>query len=173
MPDLPDPLAPLTAPAPLSRRGFLHGSCLIGAMLVVGAPLATALSACDSGPGEDPDPGNGNNTLPAGITISGNTVTLDLTQSGAAPLANVGGFLYIRQANTVAVNIDGTTIRAFSSTCPHEGNQVNQFSSGRLECPTHGSQFNTNGQVVRGPAVTGLTAFTVNRNGTTVTITKA
>jgi cytochrome b6-f complex iron-sulfur subunit len=162
---MPDPTPPDSVP--LSRRSFLHGSCLMGAMLAVGAPLATALSACDSGP----DDGGGG--PPAnGITISGNTVTLDLTKSGAVPLAAAGGFLHIRQANTVAVNVDGTEIRAFSSICPHEGNQVSRFENGRLVCPTHDSRFDTAGRRVSGPAIAGLDAFTVSRTGNTVTITK-
>lgn len=154
-----------SAPTPLSRRSFLHGSCLMGAMLAVGAPLATALSACDSGPGDD------GGTPAGGITIAGNTITLDLTKSGAAPLAAAGGFLHIRQADTVAVNVDGE-IRAFSSICPHEGNQVSRFENGRLVCPTHDSRFDTTGRRVSGPAVFGLDAFAVSRSGNTVTITK-
>lgn len=163
---MPDPAARLASSAPISRRGFLHGSCLMGAMLAVGAPLATALSACDGGPDDD-----GTNTT-EGITISGNTVTLDLTKAGAASLAASGGWLYIRAAGTVAVNVDGATIRAFSSVCPHEGNQVSQFQNGQLVCPTHDSRFNTSGQRVAGPARADLESFTVARSGNTVTITK-
>lgn len=154
-------------PAPLSRRSFLHGSCLMGAMLAVGAPLATALSACDSSPVD-----GGSDVPTNGVTISGNTITLDLTKAGASALAASGGFLHIRQANTVAVNVDGTEIRAFSSICPHEGNQVSRFENGRLVCPTHDSRFDLTGRRVSGPAIAGLDAFAVSRTGTTVTITK-
>lgn len=158
-------------PEAASRRGFLRDTCLLGAMLAAGTPLAAALSACDSGapdaPGTPPPAGNG-------VSVSGNTVTLDLARPGASTLAASGGFLYIGAANTVAVNVDGTTIRAFSSVCPHQGNAVNQFRGGELVCPSHNSHFApTTGARLSGPAPSGLRAYTVSRSGDTVTITTA
>ena len=92
----------------------------------------------------------------------------------AAALAPSGGFLYLAAAKTVIVNIDGMTIKAFSSVCPHEGNPVQSYSGGQLVCPTHGSRFNpTTGAVVTGPARSGLTAYTASRSGNSVTVTKA
>ncbi len=151
-----------------SRRHFLKGSCRIGALLAIGAPLATALSACDSADTGGPTPGPD-----SGVTISGNTITLDLTKSGAAPLAPAGGFLYLSAASTVLVNVGGT-VKAFSSECPHEGNAVNRLEGGQLVCPTHDSRFNTStGARVSGPARTGLRMFTVTQTGTTVTVTRS
>ena len=112
--------------------------------------------------------------MPSGVTISGNTITLDLTQSGASALAPSGGFLYLAAAKTVIVNTDGTTIKAFSSVCPHEGNAVQSFMGGQLICPTHNSHFNpSTGAVLSGPARSGLTAYTASRSGNTVTVTKS
>lgn len=51
-------------------------------------------------------------------------------------------------------------VQAFSSVCPHEGCTVAP-DDGQLSCPCHGSQFELNGDLKRGPARTGLTAFPV------------
>ncbi|HEX8385786.1 MAG TPA: Rieske (2Fe-2S) protein [Rubricoccaceae bacterium] len=157
---------------PVPRRGFLRDTCLLGAMMAVGAPLAAALSACDGGSPDDGTPDDGGTG--GGVTVSGNTITLDLTRSGASALAAAGGFLYVASAETVAVNVDGTTVRAFSSVCPHEGNPVSRFSEGELVCPSHDSHFSpSTGARLSGPAPEGLQAYTVTRSGDVVTITKA
>jgi len=44
---------------------------------------------------------------------------------------------------------------ALSLVCPHLGCQVNPGESG-FACPCHGSQFGNRGQLVRGPAASGL-----------------
>ncbi len=157
----------MSDPSTESRRHFLKGSCQIGMLLAIGAPLATALAACDSA-----DTGGATPTPSEGVTITATTVTLDLAKSGAAPLASAGGFLYLAAARTVLVNVDGT-VKAFSSECPHEGNPVSRFESGALVCPTHGSRFDTSGAVLTPPARRGLTAFAVARSGAIVTVTRA
>ena len=168
MPRVPSPPDGLTAdgaPAePLSRRHFLSRTCLLGAALAVGAPLATALAACDTAGAELP---------PDGVTVSGNTITLDLTRPGVSGLGTAGGFLYVAAADTVIVNVDGSEIRAFSSVCPHEGRPVRRFTGGRLECPSHGSYFDpATGAQLAGPAHAGLQAYAVSRTADVVTVTK-
>ncbi len=160
------PPEPADGAADCSRRGFLKSTCFVGAALAFGVPLATTLSACDAA-------GDGGGDTPSGVTISGNTITLDLTQSGASGLAASGGFLYLSAAQTVVVNTDGTTIKAFSSVCPHEGQAVRQYSGGELVCPSHDSHFSpTTGARLSGPARAGLDAFSVTRSGNTVTVSK-
>ena len=103
--------------------------------------------------------------------MNGNVLTIDL--GVATALAAPGGLLQIGSAKVVAVNVGGT-INAFTNVCPHEQQQVSQFTNGNLVCPTHDSVFNgTTGAFVEGPARTGLTKYTTSRTGTTVTITKS
>ena len=54
----------------------------------------------------------------------------------------------------------GSDVRGFSAVCPHEGCTVAP-DDGQLTCPCHGSQFELSGDLKRGPARTGLTAFAV------------
>ncbi len=93
---------------------------------------------------------------------------MDATQA----LTNEGGFLLISEADVMAVNVDGTTIRAFTSICTHQQCTINAFTNDTFMCPCHGSAFNTNGAVVQGPASQALTEFSVSQSDDTVTITK-
>ncbi|WP_397546748.1 ubiquinol-cytochrome c reductase iron-sulfur subunit [Rhodothermus marinus] len=149
-----------------SRREFLRwaGGLSLGTVVV-------SLVGCDTGGmEEDTDQGNppGNET---GITIEGNVVTLDLTGSVARRVAEPGGFLHIDAADMLVVNVNGT-IRAFSAICTHQGCEIRDFQNNRFTCWCHGSQFDTSGQVVRGPASSPLPEYTVERNGNIVRITK-
>jgi len=49
------------------------------------------------------------------------------------------------------------SIRAFASTCPHLGcNYAYDAGAHRFECPCHGSRFDLEGRVLRGPAANPL-----------------
>ena len=50
---------------------------------------------------------------------------------------------------------------AISSVCPHLGCNVKHTASG-FECPCHGSQFDENGRVVRGPAPQPLSWYAIS-----------
>lgn len=56
------------------------------------------------------------------------------------------------------INLDGKTFRAFSGICTHLG--CNLRPSGNfIQCPCHGSTYNLEGQVTRGPAQRPLKIF--------------
>ena len=146
-----------------SRRDFLRCTCASASLLALG----WSLTGCDSDVMEDDPPVEGD-----GVTIDGNTITLNLGGSRAMALASAGGFLLIDAAKTVAINT-GDQIRAFTSVCTHRQCDINGFQNSLLICPCHNSQFNTAGEVVSGPAPSALTEFAVVRDGDVVTITKA
>jgi cytochrome b6-f complex iron-sulfur subunit len=156
----------------VSRKQFLRtaGSAALF------AALGISFSACNVNDANDPPTSTPPPTLPPNsdaITIQGNTITINLAHSSTSDLKNQGRWLLISQASTLVVNVDGTTIRAFTSVCTHAGCATNwQFGDSRFTCTCHGSQFNTAGQVVRGPATANLAEFTVTRNGDTLTIQK-
>src|SRR5690606_40593477 len=108
-----------------SRREFLRTSCATAALLALGVDLA----ACDASDPTGGNPGGGTGT---GITVGSSTVTLDLTGTQARAVASAGGFLLIASARVLALNADGTTIRAFTSVCTHQGCDVDAFSGGLL-----------------------------------------
>jgi Rieske Fe-S protein len=55
---------------------------------------------------------------------------------------------------------DGGTVRALSGLCTHESCKLGWNDVQRLiQCPCHGSVFDANGRVVRGPATEPLPSF--------------
>ncbi len=56
--------------------------------------------------------------------------------------------------------ISETEVVAFSAVCPHQGCTVAPDGE-QLACPCHGSQFELDGSLKRGPAEKGLTPYDV------------
>jgi len=149
-----------------SRRQFLKtaGSAALLATLGIVIPGCKDDSNNVIGPDDEGD----------GIEISGNTIRLNLISPDVARLGDSGGWLLILAAQTLAVNIDGAQIRAFTSICPHASCDRNwNYVSQQFVCTCHGSRFSNAGRLLQGPATRDLTEFAVVRDGNTVTITKS
>ena len=146
---------------PLSRRGFLSATT----MSVIGAVLA---SACGGGGGDGP---TGVVTPPTteGVSVSGNVITVDLAQVPALTATN--GFILVARPSTIVINTGGDSFRAFTSICTHEQCTVGDYRGGRIVCPCHGSQYDSTGQVVVGPATQRLREFAVAHDGSANTLT--
>jgi Rieske Fe-S protein len=143
----------------VNRRGFLKTLAASGGA----AALAPILAACGA-------------SVPSGsATVSAAGITLDLTQPENLSLAAVGGVLALG-ANSLdskgllLYRLDERTVLAFSRKCTHLGCALGEFNSGVAVCPCHGSQFDTNGSVIKGPATAALKAYPTTLSGTTVTI---
>jgi cytochrome b6-f complex iron-sulfur subunit len=66
---------------------------------------------------------------------------------------------YVREGRLYVANAEGK-IRVLSQKCPHLGCRVDFCeSSGRFECPCHGSKFNIGGEYVEGPTPRGMDQF--------------
>ena len=104
-------------------------------------------------------------TLPSGNT---GTTTPNGAAIGAAASVPVGGsatFTVPDGSGAPGIVLQPTAGKfvAFNAACTHQGCPVS-YAQGQdlLVCPCHGSQFNpANGSVEVGPAVTGLTEYTV------------
>jgi cytochrome b6-f complex iron-sulfur subunit len=112
----------------------------------------------------------------ADSSCAANTVCLDLTKPANAPLANVGGSIYVQAAGDrlIVVRVSDTQVDALSSICTHAGCTVN-YSTTRMNlgCPCHGSQFNLNGSVARGPAAIALKTYTATLDAANKLVTIA
>src|SRR5207237_6663713 len=98
-------------------------------------------------------------------------VTVPLTSVGA--LAQSGGFLITnggandvrdasgRRPDVIVINVGTDQYRAFTSICTHEQCTVGDFTGSRIRCFCHGSEFDTGGKVMAGPAVRALTEYAV------------
>jgi cytochrome b6-f complex iron-sulfur subunit len=145
---------------PINRREFLKALAVSGGAAVCGSLLAACGSAASA-----PSGGGGSAS-----------VTVDLTKPENQSLASVGGALAL-DANALdskgllLYRSSETAVLAFSRKCTHMGCTVGEFQNGISACPCHGSQFDTAGKVVKGPASNPLTSYKAVLSGTTVTIT--
>ena len=176
-----DALPPCLRSGP-TRRTFLKQAGL----LVVTGTLGAGLFGCDSGGGMGDDGGTGNpggggngggngGSGSASLSVEGNTLRVDLARR--TELNQAGGFLLVTRVSGVSVralivNVDGNAFKSFTSVCTHEGCDVETYNPDVMifECLCHGSQYNIDGQVVRGPATGALEAFSVSRSGDILSI---
>lgn len=120
---------------PITRRTLFAGACAILAMGVSDLPAAA---------------NTGIKKLPGG------RLSVDL--KAVTALAKVGGATRIGSVKGVPVAIARTGTAkyvAFSLQCPHQGVTVDRNVNGWF-CKAHNSEFKTDGELVLGPATTGL-----------------
>lgn len=136
-----------------SRRKFLEKA---GSTLVLSTLGAAFFTSCSSTDDSDPTTPPGNSS--SGITISGNTITINLSiQTG---LNTSGSWLLIENARTLVANVNGAFV-ALTSVCTHSGCSDNwTFGNNRFTCNCHGSVFDPSGRVLNGPASAPLQQFT-------------
>ena len=111
-----------------------------------------------------------------GITSSGNTVTLDLTNSTFSNLNNPGDFVNLTSVNLLVLKISNSEFRAFDNCCPHQGARNDwTFSNDQFKCNNHGNSFNIDGNDEKscnsGSTSGALKRYTASLSGDTLTIT--
>ena len=57
---------------------------------------------------------------------------------------------------SVIINKNDKELKILSSKCTHLGCKINKLEDDKLICPCHGSQFNPDGEVIKGPATASL-----------------
>ena len=60
--------------------------------------------------------------------------------------------------------------KGFSATCTHTGCTVNKVVDGTIDCPCHGSKFNLDGSVAKGPATKPLEPEAVTVQGDSIVL---
>lgn len=157
----------------INRRIFLSKA---GLTVLAGYVGGSFLASCGTDELEDLGTGNNNSGRPSddsaeGININGNTITIELAK--VRELENQGGWLLITGAQVLVVNVGGNAFNALTSVCTHSNCDRNwTFSNSRFTCTCHGSQFDTSGNVLQGPANRPLNAFNTRIEDGILTITK-
>ena len=78
------------------------------------------------------------------------------------------------KATILLMRVDDNTIAANTIVCTHQGCSVGyNKNQKRLDCPCHGSRFDLNGKVLRGPAGRPLTHFKATIQGDSVLLEEA
>jgi cytochrome b6-f complex iron-sulfur subunit len=121
----------------LTRRYFLQ-------VIAASAATSAVLSGCYGGGGGSPES--------VGDVTAGNVSALQVGQ-----IKSVSG-------SAVFVGRDANGVYAMTTTCTHQGCDLatGEISSTTITCPCHGSQYDLNGTVVRGPAPHSLTHYAVS-----------
>ena len=124
--------------------------------VVISAGFATALPGC-SGSSASSIPGSALPTVSGTVTSAGVGVTI----AAGSPLATTGGMAVVNSnAGNFLVTRTGTdTFIALTAQCTHEACVVSNSTGQSYVCPCHGSEFDTTGHVIVGPAVTPLRQF--------------
>lgn len=104
------------------------------------------------------------------------TITIDITENANSALQAAGGSIFISDPNDSARPIivyreSDSEINAFSSRCTHQGGPVGLINNGKGVCAWHASEFDIEGEVIKGPATSNLKAFAAVLNGNIITIT--
>ena len=90
--------------------------------------------------------------------------TLNLNDQSNSALKSNGGYIYNNNV-IVARTVNGTYI-AVSAICTHQGATVfYNLNSNRFYCPSHGSNFATDGSVINGPAGSPLVKYNTSSAG--------
>lgn len=150
-------------PAISTRREFCVRTCQTVSLLTLGA----VIPGCGGSPTSP-------SSAPALLSVSGTLVnrTLTVAIDAASPLSAVGGAATVT-ASTGTYLVARTAQSAFTAVtavCTHEGCIVTGFANSVYVCPCHGSEFNTSGGVVQGPASSALRQFPTTFANNAVTI---
>jgi nitrite reductase/ring-hydroxylating ferredoxin subunit len=132
-----------------SRRDFLRGGWKLGGALLIGAAAYTGYEAL----------------RPLATGAGGAKITVGTTTSFAE-----GTSTYVPAGRMYVVNANNYLF-ALSQRCPHLGCHVPYCeSSGRFECPCHGSIYDLAGEYIAGPAPRGMDRYEVTLDGQNVVV---
>jgi Rieske Fe-S protein len=136
-------------------------------LLGAGLGLVTAVVAACSTYGKKEEAASNSATTTAAPSASGGPA--------AAPAGNiiaktadvpVGSGLIVDKV--VVTQPTAGVFKGFSSTCTHKGCTVDKIADGTIDCPCHGSKFNLDGTVAKGPAQKPLPAENITVQGDSI-----
>lgn len=140
----------------VGRREFLKRTGLVLGAASLSGMLSEILASCSNLTG--PSIQHGSTTVNvAGLTSNGQFIVDSNVQPDGTPI------LLIRQ--------NASSYTALSMLCTHQGCQVQPPSGGYIICTCHGSAYDMNGNVVRGPAPTPLAKYSTSYNASAHTVT--
>ncbi len=140
-----------------SRRSVLQG-------LGVAAVGALILEACQQ---------PGSSLATANSTSCGTGHCIDLGDTANKELATAGGAMLVDSSNDtiMVVRVSDTQVIALSAICTHAGCSMDYVAAQQLlDCACHGSQFSTDGKVLRGPANRSLRVYTATLANNVITV---
>jgi Rieske Fe-S protein len=136
-------------------------------LLGAGLGLVTAVVAACSTYGKKPEAAGESSATTAAPSASG----------GPAPAAKaiaktsdvpVGSGVIVGEV--VVTQPSAGVFKGFSAKCTHKGCTVDKVADGTIDCPCHGSKFNLDGTVAKGPAQEPLATENVTVQGDSIVL---
>ena len=149
-----------------NRREFVRDTLTGISTLAFGSFVIINQSSCSDGSPTASNDSNGETSITVDLSLSENNALLTVggTLALAANDLDSSGMLMYRQSET--------TVKVYSRNCTHASCTIGGFSSSGIStCQCHGSMFNTNGNVVNGPAAIPLNQYSATISENIVTIT--
>ncbi|TPG33617.1 Rieske (2Fe-2S) protein [Mycolicibacterium hodleri] len=134
--------------------------------VVVGAglgALATVVAACSTSGTTSEATSKADSSTPAAAGTSGAPGSGALAKTADVP---VGSGVIVDEV--VITQPTAGVFEGFSSVCSHAGCKVSEITDGKIICPCHGSEFNLDGTVAKGPAKTSLETKAVSVQGDSI-----
>jgi cytochrome b6-f complex iron-sulfur subunit len=94
--------------------------------------------------------------------------TLDLNSSAYSVLKTNGGSVY--KNGVIVARFSAGVFLAYSQYCTHAGCTVNFDGTSYFQCYCHGSVFDSNGNVIQGPASSALTKYKTQLTGSNLRV---
>jgi cytochrome b6-f complex iron-sulfur subunit len=132
----------------------------VQALVLMGVSLATAACTEDA----PTEPG-----VSDAVTVAGPLITIALSRLDG--LRAPGSAYVLRAQSVIILRIAERDYRAFTNICTHSGCGISLFESGRMRCQCHGSEFDTEGKNVSGPAPLPLVQYASSLDAVTNTLT--
>ena len=105
----------------------------------------------------------------SGTVVNG---ALSVTVTAGSPLSSVGGMALVTSSagNFLVTRTGQDAFAAVTAACTHQACVVSSSTGQNYVCPCHGSEFDTSGRVIVGPAVAPLRQFTTQFANNILTI---
>ena len=135
-----------------TRRQFVKQTFAGLGTVAIGTFAIQILASCSTSNPTGPSDNN-DTTLTVDISLAQNQ-TLNVVGGTIALISNDlddSGLLLIRESQS--------KFRAFSRECTHSQCTVDAFANGKSVCPCHGSEYDTTGNVTKGPAPSRLKEY--------------
>ncbi len=154
-----------------TRRAFCTRTCRAMSVAALGGALASVLESCSSG--SSPTSSSSVQPLPTTSGTTNSTGALVVTVDSSSPLATVGNAALVEYPGgyLLVARTASSSFVAVSGICTHQSCVITGRNGQNYFCPCHGSQFDTSGHVLVGPAAIALRQFTTQFDPATNTLT--
>ncbi|MDT5209160.1 MAG: hypothetical protein QOF67_1575 [Mycobacterium sp.] len=143
---------------PISRQKVLLGA---------GLGLVTAVVAACSTYGKKPEAAGESSTTTAAPPASGATAPAAKAIAKTSDVPVGSGVIV---GDVVVTQPSAGVFKGFSAKCTHKGCTVDKVADGTIDCPCHGSKFNLDGTVAKGPAQEPLATENVTVQGDSIVL---